>query len=359
MIFRKIHELREVPMKRIAIVTIESNNFGNRLQNLALQEVLELLGCSVNTIIRYNEMHDPGCVSKRIRRFIQTLAQTKIAKFRAFNKKIKWSKFSATADRISQDVVNYYDLFIAGSDQVWNPYYDFAGGKCDFLAFAKAEQKVSYAASFGVNEIPLDRRKEYAEYLQNFRAISVREYRGVEIVNELTGRTVDVVLDPTLLLDSEIWKRYERKSRCCPKAKYIFVYALGEKNERFLNKMEYLKEKYIVFDVRRIQKDGRELPVGPAEFLYLIRNAEMVLTDSFHATAFSLLFHKKFITYNRSGLNMGSRIQSLSKAAGINKYLNEFGDLVCEREVNYKEVDKRLEQERIRSIEFLRKAIED
>ncbi len=346
-------------MKKIAIVTIESNNFGNRLQNLALQEVLELLGCSVDTIIRYNEMHDPGCTLKKIRRFLQALAQTKIAKFRAFNKRIKWSKFSATADEISQDVVSYYDFFIAGSDQVWNPYYDFAGGKCDFLAFAQDEQKVSYAASFGVNEIPLDRKKEYTEYLQKFRAISVRERKGAEIVNELTGRTADVVLDPTLLLSSDEWKRYERKSKCCPKAKYIFVYALGEKNERFLNKLQCLKETYVVFDVRWVQKDGRELPVGPAEFLYLIRNAEMVLTDSFHATVFSLLFHKKFITYNRSGLNMGSRIQSLSSVVGINKCMNEFGDLVCEGDVDYKKVDKRLEQERIKSIEFLRKALED
>ena len=128
-------------MKKIAIVTIESNNFGNRLQNLALQEILELLGCSVNTIIRYNEMHDPGCVSKRIRRFIQTLAQTKIAKFRAFNKRIKWSKFCATADMISQNVVNNYDFFITGSDQVWGPTENGEYDNSYCLAFTNNESK--------------------------------------------------------------------------------------------------------------------------------------------------------------------------------------------------------------------------
>ena len=345
-------------MKKIAIVTIESNNFGNRLQNLALQEILELLGCSVNTIIRYNEMHDPGCVSKRIRRFIQTLAQTKIAKFRAFNKRIKWSKFCATADMISQNVVNNYDFFITGSDQVWNPHYNFVGTS-DLLAFAKPEQRISYAASFGVDEIPDEKKKVYTENLSQFKALSVREKKGAEIVKELTGREAQIVLDPTMLLTSEQWSKVERKSKFTPKNRYVLVYSLGEKSTDFKNSIKHYANEMEIFDIRTIQKNGREIPVGPAEFLYLIHNAELILTDSFHASVFSILYQKRFITYKRPGIDMSSRIVSLANYIGAKDKLDGDNNLDCSNGLDYVLVDQLIEREREKSIDFLKKALED
>ena len=230
-------------------------------------------------------------------------------------------------------------------------------GECDFLAFARDNQKISYAASFGVSEIPSEREKEYAENLKTFKAISVREMQGAKIVEELSHRKATVVLDPTLLLDESEWMEVERTPQSCPKDKYVFVYALGDKSNRFKGKIEELREKYEIFDVRAIQKNGKELPVGPSEFLYLLRNAEVVLTDSFHATVFSIIFHNRFITFNRSGLNMNSRIESLVELIGIEKCLNKFGDLVCNAEIDYTNVDTILKEERRKSIEFLEKAL--
>ena len=321
-------------------------NFGNRLQNYALQSILEQMHYSVYTLKRCKE-------KKEVKEYIKTIAQTvlctKGSKFKKFNNNIHFAEDVVTRDEFSQDLADRYDCFIVGSDQVWNPHYDFVAGKCDFLAFAKDSQKISYAASFGVNEIPDERKKEYAENLKTFKAISVREKQGSKIVKDLTHREATVVLDPTLLLDEKEWRKVEKKSHCCPKRQYVFVYALGDKNDRFEEKIKQLREKYEIFDVRSIQKNGKELPVGPSEFLYLLRNAEIILTDSFHATVFSIIFHKRFITFNRLGLNMNSRIESLAELIGLRNRINANGEFDCETPVNYPNVDEALKKERRKS----------
>lgn len=339
---------------KIAIVTIVSRNYGNRLQNYALQRVLESFGYSVETLRRKNK---PNKLLEGVKTAAQTLLQTKGAKFKAFDKNIHFANEVVTRDNYSDDIGSLYECFIVGSDQVWNPYYDFVAGRSDFLAFAENAQKISYAASFGVDEIPLDRKKEYAEWLKDFKAISVREKQGAKIVRELIDREAIVVLDPTLLLDEYEWKKVEKKPHCCPKGKYAFVYALGDKSDIFEEKIEQIKEKYEVFDVGMIQKNGKELPVGPSEFLYLLRNSEIVLTDSFHATVFSIIFHKRFITFNRLGLNMNSRIESLAEMVGAKNRLMQCGMFDGETEMDYVNVDAMIKRERKRSIEFLTKAL--
>lgn len=340
--------------KKIAIVTIVTINYGNRLQNYALQYVLEKLGYSVVTLRRDNRK---AGLKQKIKTIAQSLFQTKGEKFRRFDKNINFADEIITRDDYPKNLKNSYSYFIAGSDQVWNPHYEFVAGKCDFLEFARDDQKISYAASFGVNDIPSERKAEYAEHLKTFRTISVREKRGAEIVEELTDRKAVVVLDPTLLLDEISWKKMEKKPSCCPKNKYVLVYALGDKTDRFKEKIKQLRKEYEIFDVRLLQKNGRELPIGPSEFLYLIRNAEEVLTDSFHATVFSIIFHKKFVTFNRPGLNMNSRIVSLAELIGVRWRMTKCGDLNGEGEIDYVKVDEILDEERRKSIVFLKNSL--
>lgn len=341
-------------MKKVAIVTIESLNYGNRLQNYALQEILKSLNCSVKTLHR---VHESKTVTSCAKRMAQNILQTKAAKFRQFDANIDFSDVILGKDDYPNGLAEKFDYFVVGSDQVWNPYYAFAGGECDFLTFAKNDQKISYAASFGVSIIPEKKEIEYAEYLKSFKSISVREHQGSIIVKKLSDRDATVVLDPTLLLDEEDWMKVEKKSLCRPKGKYVFVYALGDKTDRFENKIKQLKEKYEIFDVRSVQKNGKELPIGPSEFLYLIRNSEEVLTDSFHATVFSIIFHKRYITFNRPGLNMNSRIESLAKVVGAKSQLTRCGDLDCEKGMDYIKVDELLKEERHNSIEFLKNTL--
>ena len=342
-------------MKKVALITIESLNFGNRLQNYALQQVLKLENFEDETLHRNTKVTGAKACIKRV---IQDILQTKAAKFRQFDSHINFSNITIGRDHWTDGLSNQFNYFVVGSDQVWNPHYDFVAGKCDFLAFAKNEQKISYAASFGVNEIPSERKEEYAKHLETFKAISVRENQGAKIVKDLTDKEVIVALDPTLLLDENDWKKLEKQSNCCPKHQYVFVYALGDKSDRFKAKIEQLREKYEIFDVRAVKKNGRELAVGPSEFLYLLRNAELVLTDSFHATVFSIIFHKKFITFNRSGVNMNSRIESLAELVDAKEQLNECGDFDCEIEIDYMYVDAKLKEERSKSIKFLKSAMD-
>lgn len=334
-------------------MTIESLNYGNRLQNYALQQVLRQQECSVETLHRSSI----SCNIPVWKRCVQDMLQTKAAKFRKFDSHIDFADLVIGRDDYPSDISDRYDYFVSGSDQVWNPHYDFVAGKCDFLEFARDNQKISYAASFGVSEIPSERKTEYAEYLKTFKAISVREKQGSKIVEELADRKATVVLDPTLLLDEIEWKKVEKKPAFCPKKKYVLVYALGDKSNHFKEKIKQLKEEYEIFDARSLQKNGKELPVGPSEFVYSIRNAEEVLTDSFHATVFSIIFHKKFVTFNRPGLNMNSRIESLAELVGIVNRMTECGDLNGEAEIDYVKVDKILDKERKKSIDFLKKAL--
>lgn len=341
-------------MRKIAIVTIESINYGNRLQNFALQSVLEKLNFDVQTLRRKKKSKD---FKYFVKRFMQEVLQTKSSKFRHFDSKINFSDIVIGRDEWPADLDNKFDYFIAGSDQIWNPYYDFVAGKCDFLQFANKCKRISYAASFGINNIPVERQEEYRKNLEEFHVISVRERQGKKIVENLTNKSAEVVLDPTFLLNEEEWNKLVKRPKMCPKTKYVLVYALGEKNERFVNKIEMLKKDFVVFDVLSKNRFRREKSIGPSEFIYLIKNAEIILTDSFHATAFSIIFHKRFVTYNRMGLNMNSRIESIAEIAGIKSCLNQNGDLMCDSLYDYSNVEKKINNERKKSIDFLKKSL--
>ena len=340
---------------KIAIVTIESFNYGNRIQNYALQQVLRSLGYSTKTLHRIQ--HSKG-IKDKVKYIIQKILQTKGSKFRQFDSNVEYSNVIIGANDYPKDLSEQFDYFIAGSDQVWNPHYNFVGTS-DLLAFAKPEQRISYAASFGVDEIPDEKKKVYTENLSQFKALSVREKKGAEIIKELTGREAQVVLDPTMLLSSEQWSKIERKSKFTPKKKYALVYSLGEKSADFKNSIKHYANEMVIFDIRTTQKNGRELPVGPAEFLNLIHNAELILTDSFHASVFSVLYHKRFITFKRPGIDMSSRIVSLANTIGAKDKLDGDNNLDCSNGLDYVLVDQLIESERKQSIDFLKKALED
>lgn len=139
---------------------------------------------------------------------------------------MRYSKFSNITigrDDHPDSLFKQFDFFVVGSDQVWKPHYYFFAGKCDFFTFSKDSQKISYVASFGVSEKSPERKEEYAEYLKSFKTISVKENQEVRIVKDLADREATVVLDPTLLLDENDWRKVEKKSYCCPRHKYVFI----------------------------------------------------------------------------------------------------------------------------------------
>lgn len=178
-------------MKKVAIVTILSNNLGNRLQNYALQEVVESLGFEVETI---QKGHKNNNLSRFMKYNIKKLLKKNDWKFRDFDRKINWSSYTLKEQDKKAEIAEKYDYFLAGSDQVWNP--TFAGTTDDsFLTFAPKEKRIAYAASFGVDNIPIDSYKKFEKYMKGFSAISVREQRAVQMVEQYDNCYAELVLD--------------------------------------------------------------------------------------------------------------------------------------------------------------------
>lgn len=148
-------------------------------------------------------------MKQTVKSVVKYFLRPKWAMFYSFDKNNIKSNAYALVDKAEFNLFLKYDYFITGSDQVWNPHYNFIGTS-DLLAFAKPEQRISYSASFGVDEIPDEKKKEYTENLSQFMALSVREKRGAEIIKELTGKDAQVVLDPTMLLTSDQWSKVEK-----------------------------------------------------------------------------------------------------------------------------------------------------
>lgn len=266
------------------------------------------------------------------------------------------------------ECVKDYDVFITGSDQVWNlDWYQPAF----FLEFVSRDKiKISYAASVGMSRLDNEQKEIFKNSLKDFHAVSVREANAVEMLKDLSPVTPQYVLDPTLLLSAEEWDLV-----CAPKIfteRYVFCYFLGEdtKERKVAKKyarkrglkivtLPHLNNSFVFSDVKF--GDIRLFDVSPEKFLSLIKYAEYVFTDSFHATVFSALYHKEYFVFQRSGRKgMSSRIYSLTK---LFESENHFCDVkekatlaYIEKlpKLDYTHLQKEYEEMRNKSLAFLK-----
>ena len=202
--------------------------------------------------------------------------------------------------------------------------------------------------------------------------ISIREKRGVELVHEYSDKNARLVLDPTLLLEAEQWMQLEKVCKYSNKRPYIFCYLFGTQ-ESYTKVINDIKDK-TGFDVIIIPVNKRDLNplykqavnAGPLEFLSLVRNAELVITDSFHATVFSLIFHKQFFTLLRDSdsemSSMNSRLYSLLQLTGMESRLfNADSDCSLSMtkidEMEFDKADSVINKYRMSSLEYLRTAL--
>ena len=214
-----------------------------------------------------------------------------------------------------------YDVYLSGSDQVWNPT---GFGRCNpiyYLDFVPAgKPRVSYASSFAISEIPARYRREMKRYLTRFDRIAVRETEGARIVEELTGRRPPVVVDPTFLLTGDQWRRLTGRSALIPDEPYILFYRLGN-----LPSFDAFKEEILTrtglrpLTVPIRPEDGARdtglFGADPFDLVGLIARAALVVTDSFHGAALSINLGTPFYALlrqdpNQKG-NMNSRVLSL------------------------------------------------
>lgn len=350
---------------KVGIITMISDNYGNRLQNYALQQVLSNLGCSVETLNNpWEDSYNPRMekLKSTIKWIIYLLTKqpkrySRKIKFEYFNKKyIQFSKFWINNCKDRKKAADYYDIFICGSDQVWNSESVHIDGRY-FADFSSKEKRFSYAASLGINEIISDRIDEFRIYLNGMSGISVREKESVIIIENIANKSATCHIDPTLLLSSKEWNNMLQTELKSSK-RYIFCYFLGEISKNIFNEIKkYAKENEFVIKIIAPGVNNELINIGPTEFISLIKNSEYIFTDSFHGTVFSVIFEKPFYVYNRSNVKSGmsTRITSLLEILDLSdRFAPTFLDKDIMNNVDFTNAKKIIEIEREKSIEYLK-----
>lgn len=262
-------------MIKIAIITLNGYfNYGNRLQNYALQIELEksIEDAIVETVWYEKYNLEKFITFNNIRRYVFNRHGFRhfIDSGKYFYKFIREYNFKKFSDKyinsvfdyeVKPDLNNRYDYFVAGSDQIWNPY--LVKNSTEFLQFADRNKRIAYAASFGVSEIPADKVEIVKKGLEGIDYISVREQAGAKIVKDLTGRDVPVLVDPTLLLTSEEWEKVMERPVWYRDEKYILVYFLSKLPDKIKKDIQNLAEKYKLKIVDLMDKENIDYYCSP------------------------------------------------------------------------------------------------
>ena len=203
-------------------------------------------------------------------------------------------------------------IYCAGSDQVWNPTMG-RRGSYDYLKFAPTNRTFSYAASFGIDQIPEEHKEAVAQGLSHIGRISVREEAGKQIVAELAGRTdAQVLVDPTMLLTCEEWDQVLARPKGDVPENYLLTYFLGTVTPERRAAIEARAEELGCELVEVMDPASPFRAIGPDEFVWLIKHARYICTDSFHGSVFSFLYGRPFTVFARAGKgpDMGSRMKT-------------------------------------------------
>lgn len=362
---------------RIGIVTFHrAVNYGAVLQAYALQKSMEKLGVNCDIIDYRNKKleekhHESSFLRCRTpkdfaRFFLRPKKRNpKYKKFQAFrNNHLSLSAPCSTAEELSK-LADAYDSFLVGSDQVWN--YNITGfDGAYFLDFVEDQKKRNaYAASFGIDTIPPEYQKQYKNYLDEFNCIAVREREGQKLVKDLTSRDVEIVLDPVLLLNKKEWSQISANPVEMPSSDYILShhYSNTPTMNTFLEELSK-KTGCKILSVFRGSRDPMNAITadnpGPLEFIELYKNAKYVVTNSYHGAIFAIIFQKNFF------------LEMLPPPAKVNSRLRMLLDLFdlgsreiidgkngsIKESIQYEKVVEILSQERVRSINYLKKIVQ-
>jgi len=260
-----------------------------------------------------------------------------------------------------------YDVIFVGSDQTWNPI-GFYSNYWNLMFVDDSVPKFSYAASYGVSSVPRIQQKGTKAYLERIEMISVREIQGKKIVESLSNRTAKVVVDPTLLQTRAQWLEFAGQSNKVIDEPYVFCYFLGPRYDVRREALRLAKEKGLKIVTCPHMEEFRQADEGfgdytlydltPYDFLRLLSKACYVCTDSFHGTVFSIIMHKRFMTFYREiGPSTNSRIDSLLASFCLQGRLFAGNIRRIDEEIDYNNVDEHLKMLREESIAFLKDAL--
>lgn len=353
---------------KTAVITMHSvYNYGTQLQALATQEKLKEYFGDIE-FIDYKRSDTYGRGLRRLYSkgniirylvFLPTYFKWNRV-FNTFQKKylnLSEKKYLKLEDFDSFD--DKYDIYFTGSDQVWNSGWNNGILSPYYLSFIEDKPKYSYSSSFGMDRVPTEELSIVKEYLSKYKRISVREETGIKILNEQLHIDKAIrILDPTLVMPKEFWNKY--KSEKSINEKYILVYNLNNNSsfDDYAKKLEKLTGiKIYRFCTRydQIRKFGKPLIIPDVlDFVSLVSNAEYVLTDSFHATAFAINMHvHPLCIYPEKYSN---RLSDFLRLVGCEEEcaIKDYNDFSCvKKEINYNKVDRILDEERKKVDDFL------
>lgn len=248
------------------------------------------------------------------------------------------------------------DIIFAGSDQIWNTVFQNGKDPAFYLDFADEKTvKASYAASFATGDIAEECKPKVKKWLSNLDAISVRESSGIDILKKMGFTDAIQVLDPVFLLSKEEWGELEEPIQVSKP--YVLLYDF-DSNVEFQSKVKALADQkgwqvYSVLPCSIADKCFDQY--GPRVFLSLVKNAQVVVSNSFHATAFSLIYHKNFFVFDRNE-EINTRMRDLVKMMGIENRVISNGQFT-NLAIDYDVVSERLEREIIKSRSFIDQVI--
>lgn len=390
-------------MRQIAILSLVFDNYGTRLQSYALCKALHRI-CGDEAHVEVVDVETPFGIPKNVskkkllinsfrkygiygfvyvyrtfkwvyeRRITQRSASLELERkrselFRLLNWKIPYTSRHFTMDDIRNGALNDYDTLIVGSDQVWNgirvPNQDVF-----LLEFARQQKCLTYAASFGMSKLPPHISHIYEKGLKKFSSMLIREDEGVEICKKLGRTDAQRVLDPTLLLQYDDYLEIIDDNIPQIDSKYILVYSLNRSYgiydetyklcKRLGYKMVVLRRSFVPPVHMEKYKGTVDLfAVSPGGFLSLIKNAECVLTNSFHALIFSINFNTPFYLYLDRAELENSRLITMAKLCRLESRIYwEMQSLPKSIEkIDYTESNKILSLERDKSITLLKESL--
>ena len=375
---------------KILLVSLYGNfNYGNVLQRYALTKTLEGFGFEVHHLCRIHKAPSSlAMLKQKIKRVIKRILalmgvkkyieqfrkEARISagksarekRFMSFQDKFTGTKIFMTfteALRAEKSMWSGYDFAVVGSDQVWHnwtkspeelAYY--------YLEFVEREKRVNYAPSFGFSHFADADRELHRKGLEGFERVSCREQEMQPMIRALTGQNAELVLDPTLLLDAGQWQEVSSRPEYDLPERYVLCYFLGEITPEYSRAISDMAGGLPIMTIsgKNNADSMRDFPrylTHPGEFVYLLEHADFVCTDSFHGTAFSVIFRKNFMAFRRKKTgfeDMFGRIESLLSNLGLMNHVYDSGMTTRPDALNSEAVTSRLEEMRGASLEYLR-----